>query len=142
MQAVTELYSLGSLHGQDLAGWEIAECAFLELVTQTSGSFPALASDTHSPVLVRDRALLRHVWEVLEKKDARVSEVLMLVHTETGTAFSMQEPDPHSSLRAHVYTAKEIISLCSHRDAVYWTPGLIGGGKSGPPPVFEKFPQG
>ncbi|MEK7648194.1 MAG: hypothetical protein AAB384_04150 [Patescibacteria group bacterium] len=65
----------------------------------------------------------------------------MLVHAETGTAFSMQEPDPHSSLRAHVYTADEIIALCSKRGAVYWTPGLIGGGKSGLPPVFEEFPR-
>jgi hypothetical protein len=130
------LAKLSDLVGQDLAGWIITECYFLELKHGLMGSFPAV-SDDKEVIATLNKSALGKVWDQLEKRPAKVSSLRVIAHPEKGVAFCLDNYMKGDTEPLRTLSTEEITALCEKKDAIQWAPGLTAlAEQSVPDPVF------
>lgn len=115
---------LADLFGQDLSGWHITQCYFLELVHGLMGTFPAI-DENNRVIATLYKPALERVWERLERRPAKVTALTVIAHPVRGIAFNLAN-DPRSETRPlRILSAPAIDALCDKKDGVHWSPGLL-----------------
>lgn len=122
-----ELQTLGELFDRDLAGWRIARCHFLERAHGLMGTFPALVAETGEVVVTLDEETLERVKECLPPRGSKVTRLTVVIHPESGTAFSLLGREFEAMTPLCVLTREAVDALCEKEDAFRWSPGLFGG---------------
>ena len=120
---------LADLFGCDLAGWQIAQCHFLELAHGLMGTFPAITVEGREVVAVLDKSLLRQVWDRLEQRQDKVTSLVVVMNPTSGIAFSLENYDKTEAKPFRILTGKELDALCQKQSPFEWAPGLFGGSK-------------
>ena len=117
-----ELEKVADLFGHDLAGWQIAECHFLELAHGLMGRFPAIDEDKRI-VMTLDKRLLEQVWKKLTRRPAKITSLMVVVHPASGVAFNLKNEGDIEPF--HILSAEAVEALCQKENPVHWTQGLL-----------------
>lgn len=120
-----KLKKLADLFGCDLAGWQIAQCHFLELDHGLMGSFPAITTWGKEVVVVIDIIFLRPVWYCLERRSAKVTSFLAIANPTYGIAFNLAGYEKADTQLIRIFSKEEIAALCQNSNSFRWHPGLI-----------------
>jgi len=120
------LNRLSDLFGQDLAGWQIGHCYFLELAHDLWGRFPAV-SESGDPIFTFGKLSLKKVWERIERRSAKVTKIPVLFHLESGMFFNLEfHLDTGEMMPSRALSEKNIDELCLVPGSFHWAPGLFG----------------
>lgn len=119
-----KLEQLADLLGHDLAGWQIGRCHFLELDHDLVGRFPAV-DENMKIVFTLDKSALEKVWKQLERRHAKITSLMAVVHPASGVAFSLENYLSGETKPFRIFSAEAIESLCQKKDSVRWAPGLL-----------------
>jgi hypothetical protein len=120
-----KLETLASLFDQDLAGWQITHCHFLELDHTLMGTFPAIKKGDREPIMALDKAVLQKVWGRLEHRPAKVTSIRVIAHPVSGVAFNLESYCQGNTHPIRILSTEEIDALCEKEDAMCWAPGLF-----------------
>lgn len=122
-----DLKGLSDLLGQDLAGWKITTCYLLELDNGLTGRFPAIRVDNGGIIAVFEKKYLRWVWNKLEKRKAKITELKVIVNTESGVAFNLHGVDDpfRESTPFHILSIDELDALWRKENSFQWPPSFI-----------------
>lgn len=119
-----KLQKLGDLFGHDLAGWQITHGHFLQLSHGLMGTFPAI-DENGEIIVVLDKSTLAKVWQKLERREAKVTSIMIVARLASGTAFIFDGCLKGDAEPLRVFSAEDIEALCQKKDSMRWAPGLI-----------------
>lgn len=121
-----DLKKLSDLFGQDLAGWQITPCYFLELEHTLMGHFPAITTNGKEVVFTLNKAMLEKVWRDLDPRPAKITSFLVLAHPASRVAFSLEDNIYSADIEPkRLISDKTIEALSRTKDAFRWESGLI-----------------
>lgn len=113
-----KLKKLADLFGQDLTGWQIALCYFLELNHGLMGTFPAI-DEKKEIVATLDKPSIEKVWKQLEQRPSKVTGLMVIAHPASGVAFSLENYHKGNTEPLHILSVEEIDALCQ-KNSVRW----------------------
>lgn len=119
---MSDYNNLLDLFGQDLAGWKLTTCYYLEIDSPVSSSLVfAVNAHTLRPIIVEDKSLLRIVWDRIDKHYAKVGSIAMIANSKEGIAFAFNRDYWGDSLKLKIYSAEELDSICKdHQRPFKW----------------------
>lgn len=122
-----DLEKLSDLFGQDLAGWQIAPCYFLELDHTLMGHFPAMTAGRGGDVIYTlNKAMLQKVWRGLMPRPAKITSFMALVYLYSHVAFSLENGIYSADTKPkRLISDKAIEGLSKIEYAFCWAPGFI-----------------
>ena len=119
-----QLKKLSELYEQDLSGWKITQCHFLELGHCLMGMFPALTVNGEI-VVTFDKCQLKKVWDHIEKLRAKVTSLTVIAHIDSGVVFNLGGDSGGNTKPLNIVSDKAIDALCKKKDPFKWAPGLM-----------------
>ena len=132
-----KLEKLGDLFGHNLTGWQITWCHFLELDHGPMGIFPAITIEDKEIVAVLDKKLLRRVYDRLERRQAKITSLMVIINTENEIAFNLESYHKTATRSLRILSNEALNALCQKDNPFRWGPGLFGG--SDKPVIDPKF---
>lgn len=128
---MSEKKRVKDLLGQDLAGYKLTECYYLELKHGLMGTFPAIYNDgTGDVILTPDIEVIQEVEKKLEDRPHKMGSILCLVSSgdENAHAFSLAASEILEGKRIRILTWQGYVMLeaATGTNPFKWAPGLIG----------------
>lgn len=122
-----ETERLGDLFGKDLLGWKITWCYFLELNHGLWGNFPVITVKDKIVVAVTDKSLLKRVWDLVERRRAKISKILAVVNFNEGIGFNLEGICKEEMEPIRVFSKEALDLIIKKRKKPFeWLPGLFG----------------
>lgn len=126
--APTEVNKLADLFGFDLAGWQINRYYFLELIHTLAGRFPAITTinKADEAIITLDKNLLKKIWNKIDQRPAKVSDMLVLANIKDKIAFNLENLVYIDDLQPFpIFLAEDIDFICQQKNPLRWAPGLF-----------------
>lgn len=113
---------LSDIFDLNLNEWKIGEVFLLELDHGLMGFFPAITKH-ETVIIVRDKKLLKPVWEILPRRKAKITKLLAICHSRFNFGFNIAAGEDTESFC--VFTETDIQALVGKTDSVMWASGIL-----------------
>ncbi|NTW22701.1 hypothetical protein HGA34_04155 [Candidatus Falkowbacteria bacterium] len=115
--------TMGEAREQGLEGYEAIPGYLLILKHGLMGTFPALVSEGLELFICTDLEVLKKVWELLPKRQAKLLELNLLANLSEKIAFNAEIGDEGRAIR--ILAEEDFEALSRQPDAFMWSPGLL-----------------
>lgn len=109
------------LLGQNLAGYKLVECNFLELEHSLMGYFPAIFSRSRKEAIFVDKDVLEAAKKTLPERRHTTHTVAFLLEPEGKGGFIIEGEHMLKRVRCEVYTKDDL----DKHIPIEWAPGLL-----------------